>query len=341
MNLDSIDFTQPLWFWMIPALAALSLLFRKLGTADDDIGLAEIAPETRLSLINPMSTLIPAMTGARSRKTGQQALHWAVLSLLTIALASPVQTGERLPDPPENRDIHFIVDSSISMMLRDYVLDGKRVDRMSVLKQVLLHFTDGLKGERISITVFGNQAYTLVPLTRDQQLIQHMIRHIEPSIAGRYNAMGDAIALAVSRASQHRTRRQVLVLLTDADTDTGFITPHTAAQLSQEAGLPLYTVAIGSGDRKAEEERLVGLVYEPADLELLQQMSEKTGASSYQARDTQALEQAIKAIEQLEKTPVKVEPRYYREPLYHWPLLLALLLITSVQVISLVRGQRP
>jgi len=332
MNTSNIEFTQPMWFWLLPVLAGLYFLLRHQGEADDDIGLAEISPETRLHLLHPLAGLIPTSDKILHKHIGQQLLHWLVLVLLVISLASPERIGEKLPEPPENRDIHFIVDSSISMMLRDYVLDGKRVDRMSVLKQVLMHFVDGLRGERISVTVFGNQAYTLVP-------IRHMITRIEPSIAGRYNAMGDAIALAVSQASQQKTRRQVLVLLTDADTDTGIIPPRTAAQLSAEANLPLYTVAIGSGNQEAAEQRIIGLVYEPADLQLLKHLSAQTGAISYQARDTQALEQAIQAIEQLEKTPLKSEPRYYRETLYFWPMLAALLLLTLIQVVSLLRGR--
>jgi len=340
MNISNIEFTQPMWFWLLPILAGLYFILRNQGQADDDLGLAEISPETRLHLLHPLAALLPNRDKVLHKRIGQQLLHWLVLFLLITTLASPERIGEKLPEAPENRDIHFIVDSSISMMLRDYVLDGKRVDRMSVLKQVLMHFVDGLRGERISVTVFGNQAYTLVPLTRDQSLIRHMITRIEPSIAGRYNAMGDAIALAVSQASQQKTRRQVLVLLTDADTDTGIIPPRTAAQLAAEANLPLYTVAIGSGSQEAAEQRIVGLVYEPADLQLLKQLSELTGAISYQARDTQALEQAIQAIEQLEKTPLKAEPRYYREALYLWPMLLALFLFTLIQVISLLQGRR-
>jgi len=340
MNFSNIEFTQPMWFWLLPVLAGLYFLLRHQCETDDDLGLAEISPQTRLHLLHPLATLLPGSDKVIHKQIGQQLLHWLVLILLITTLASPERIGEKLPEPPENRDINFIVDSSISMMLRDYVLDGKRVDRMSVLKQVLMHFVDGLRGERISITVFGNRAYTLVPLTRDQSLIRHMITRIEPSIAGRYNAMGDAIALAVSQASQQKTRRQVLVLLTDADTDTGIIPPRTAAQLSAEAKLPLYTVAIGSGSQEAAEQRIIGLVYEPADLQLLKQLSELTGAISYQARDTQALQQAIQAIEQLEKTPLKAEPRYYREALYIWPMLLALFLFTLIQVVSLLRGRR-
>jgi len=339
LNTSNIEFTQPMWLWLLPILAGLYLLLRHLGEAEDDIGLAEISPESRLHLLHPLAVLLPTRDKMIHKRIGQQILHMLVLVLLVITLASPERIGEKLPEPPENRDIHFIVDSSISMMLRDYVLDGKRVDRMSVLKQVLMHFVDGLRGERISVTVFGNRAYTLVPLTRDQALIRHMITRIEPSIAGRYNAMGDAIALAVSQASQQKTRRQVLVLLTDADTDTGIIPPRTAAQLAAEANLPLYTVAIGSGAQEAAEQRIVGLVYEPADLQLLKQLSELTGAISYQARDTQALQKAIQAIEQLEKTPLKAEPRYYREPLYLWPMLLALSLLTLTQVSSLLKGR--
>ena len=70
-------------------------------------------------------------------------LFRSVVASIAISLTEPVRIGERLPDPPQERDIVFIVDTSISMILRDYVLDGKRIDRMTLLKGVLDRFEIG------------------------------------------------------------------------------------------------------------------------------------------------------------------------------------------------------
>jgi len=95
-------------------------------------------------------------------------------------------------------------------------------------------------------------------------------------MAGRFNAIGDAIALAVKQATQINDktgkinkRKRILVLLTDADQPTGEIEPDVAAQLAKNANLPLYTIAIGATSLAAEESRLGGLLYSPVDIRLV------------------------------------------------------------------------
>jgi Ca-activated chloride channel family protein len=213
------------------------------------------------------------------------------------------------------------------MTLRDYVMDGKRVDRMTLLKGVLDRFIQQLPGERIGIIVFGDAAYTLVPLTRDQSLLRRMLSRIQATMAGQYNNIGEAIALAIKQTQQQQQgqRRRVLVLLTDADKPTGAITPDSAAELARQAELPLYTVAIGATTKAAEEQRTTGLIYEPVDVAMLNSIATLTGARNYQANDARALEQAINDIAQHETNPRQAAPRYYREPLYLWPLLCAVI----------------
>jgi len=123
-------------------------------------------------------------------------------------------------------------------------------------------------------------------------------------------------------------------MLTDANNPTGSLDPDTAAELAVDAGLPLYTVAIGASTAAAEEQRVTGLIYEPVDVALLKSISQRTGARTYQAGDAQALEQAINDIAQHETNQRVIEPRYYREPLYLWPLLLAAVLLIISSIVS-------
>lgn len=338
MNPGDIHLLRPEWLWLLPALALVFLVWKRAGRYDEHTGLSSITPWSSLRFMHPLIPLLPRDAIPCRPMIAHSLLALIAIICLITALAEPVRTGEKLPDPPEERDIVFIVDTSVSMVLRDYVLDGKRIDRMSLLKGLLDRFVQQLRGERISIIVFGDAAYTLVPLTRDQSLVRRMLSRIETTIAGRSSVVGEGIALAVKEAGEQSDRRRILVLLTDAALPIGDITPQTAAELATREKLPLYTIAIGAGSFAAEEQRNAGLIYQPADLKLLQSLAQHTGARSYQAGSSETLQQAIADIERREKNPGKVMPRYYQQPLYTWPLILGLAILSLSQLVRLLRG---
>jgi Ca-activated chloride channel family protein len=147
------------------------------------------------------------------------------------------------------------------------------------------------------------------------------------------------VALAVKEADKSPERRRILVLISDASQSSGNITTQSAAGLAANSGLPLYTVAVGAGTYDAEEIRTSGLIYHPANLELMKKLAESTGAQSYQAGDTASLEQAITDISSAEQYTAELAPQYYRQTLYQWPLLAALLILTLFQLIRLLQRQ--
>ena len=333
------EISQPEWLWLIPVMLGISFIL-KLNTLKYIIKskparLADISDKQQL--LHPLVNKINITTSSTNIKRSFGLIKNFILFLLVLALAQPIKVGEKLPDPPQERDIIFIVDTSVSMILRDYMLNGERIDRMSLLKGVLDSFIHKLKGERMSIIVFGDHAYTLVPLTSDELLLRKMLARVQATMAGRFNAIGEAIALAVKHATKNDSssnRKRVLVLLTDADQPTGSIDPVNAAQLAKNAKLPLYTIAIGATNIAAEEKRQGGLLYSPVDLDLIQQLSSITGAKNYQAGSPNALKNAIQAISLHETNKQIMKPQYFREPLYYWLLIIALVLFSLQQLIS-------
>jgi Ca-activated chloride channel family protein len=340
MNSGLVQLDAPGWLWLIPLLVIVMLLSKRLGRYDDNTGIAGATSFSSLMFMHPLIALFPYDKLVNKPSILRSILYAIVFICLVISMAQPVRIGERLPDPPKQRDIVFIVDTSVSMVLRDYILDGKRISRMNLLKGLLSRFVGKLHDDRISIIIFADNAHTLVPLTRDTNLVQAMLARIEISMAGRSSAIGDGIALAIKQAKQASDYRRVLVLMTDADQPSGDISPESAAQLAAQEKLPLYTIAIGAGSYEADEQQTSGLIYHPADLALLESLASSTGAQSYQASDARTLQQAIADIEQREQIPTDVTPRYYREPLYMWPLLLGLLLLSLTQLVRLVKSDR-
>lgn len=333
---SDIEFLLPGFLWLLPVLVILALLWRKSASRAGMQAMSFISPASDLQVRHPLLAKLSSSSYTRLRYNPVNTIvAWMVLSCLVLALAEPVKTGSQIPDPPEQRDITFIVDASVSMLLRDYELDGERIDRMTFLKSFLDRFVQQLEGDRISVIVFGESAYTMLPLNDDAALTRHMLSRIKTTMAGRFNALGEAIALAVKQSGNIPERRRVLVLFTDADESTDSISPVAAAELARESGLPLYTIAIGAATYDAAEKELAGLIYHPANIDLLQKLAALTGAKSYQAGDKKALDEAIADIDQREKYKKEVPPRYFRIALYPIPLIAGLLVLSLYQFVRL------
>lgn len=335
---DNITLLQPMWLWLMPGLFAGQWLLSR-HTNNIEYNGIENSPGTRAHPVrHPQSSLLEFISTQPANRTGLHTiLFWLAIMAFSISLAAPQRIGEKLPDPPRERDIIFIVDTSVSMTLRDYLVNGERIDRMSVIRTMLDDFIQQLKGDRLGIIAFADTAHVLSPLTNDDSLLRNLLPKLRTGVAGRTNAIGEAITLAVKQAQQTKARRQVLILVSDAALPTGAITAEQAAALAAKEKLPLYTIAVGAGSYAAEEEnRITGLIYHPANLPLMQELAARTGAKTYQAGDHESLRSAVNDIEKLEKVTLQQTPRYYREHLYRWPLAGAILLISISQLIKLL-----
>ncbi len=335
--IERITFNHSEWLWLIAILVIIYTLFLYYGKQDKNTSLIDGLSGTSTRVRHPLYKFLSSSYQQHSNSNFTTiTIYWLILVLLVIALSEPIQIGKKLPEPPRQRDIVFIVDTSVSMVLKDYTLDEQRVDRMSVVRATLKNFIDALKGDKVSIIAFADTAHVLVPLTSDVHLLKSMLLRLRTGIAGRGSAPGDAIALAVKQIIKHKRRHQIMILLTDAALPIGSIKPIQAANIAANADLPLYTVAVGADTYSAEEKRKTGLIYHPADRILLAKMASLTGAQSYLAGNSVSLQTAIKDIEQLEFEQQKTINKYYRHSLYQWPLLLALSLLTLFQVRHLV-----
>lgn len=339
--IDAIRFLHPGWLWAwLPSVFALSLLLRR----------------NRLGAL----TRVPAFAGAQayrhprldalreldSIRLQQQAAHgafrrWAGYALLLlcihVALAQPYRPGRQLPTPPEYRDTIFIVDTSISMVLRDYLVAGERVDRMTILKSVLTHFIEQLKGNRIGLIVFSEQPYTLAPLTADAALLKTLVRRLEPAtLTGRTTDLGKAMLYTLQQLQQadesKLAQKPVLVLITDVNRTNRDMDPSAVAAYLHAQGYRFHTIGIGAASYEAQESDSRGLIYQPANFDLLKSIAESGGGRFSWADNAASLQAAIQAIQSAERRQVTVEPRYVMVPLYQWPLLAGLLWLVASQL---------
>ena len=346
----TVQFFAGHWLALIPLLFAyLGWWFSKHNPSNNlkfSPCIADIDLSAHNHYYHPLAHKLIAQSKTKIEKNSRQ-YFWLkpyfwwqsiAINLLIIALAQPVLIGERLPDPPPERDIVFLVDTSVSMQLMDYELAGKAIRRMDLLHNLLDEFAKKMDGERIAVIIFGEQSHMLIPLSNDQGLIRRMLSRVTTTLAGRYSAMGEALLMALREAKKTPDRHQTIILFTDADASRGKVTPAAAAELLAEHHIPVFTIAIGSSQRDKTDDIRGGL-YQPVNLPLLADIAQRTKGASFQVNDSEAMQQALQDILKQRQNLSIPEPQYERKDLYRYPLFTALLMLIMFQIWRLFSEQ--
>ncbi len=300
----------------------------------------------------PMRYLVPAATQTKARALkipfykdivdiaqqtyGQRLIatglrRWLVYFmwlLLVIAAAGPQWLGKPVNLPQTGRNIMLAIDLSGSMQIPDMSLEGRRVNRLAVVKNVAQQFIKQRVGDRVGLILFGSRAYLQTPLTFDRKTAESMLNDATIGLAGAQTAIGDAIGLAIKRLSKQPQGSRVLILLTDGVNNAGAVAPIEAAKLAAKNHIKIYTIGIGA-DRMLVPSIFGAQAVNPSrdlDTKTLQQMADISGGLFFRAKNTQALRQIYQRLNQLE--PVSTQKSTFRPitPLYPWSLALALLL---------------
>ncbi len=354
MNFFDIQFLHWQWLLLLPIVWAYLVWWHKKSVPkNQQASMINIELSATNHFYHPLTKqLIKASqsTPNTRRLLWKQTAFWLnglIISLLLSALAQPVLIGERLQDPPPERDIVFLVDTSISMQLKDYQQQGQSIKRIDVLRNLLDEFVSKMKGEKISIILFAEKSYVLVPLSSDQNLLRQMLKRITSTLAGRYTAVGDALLMALNETKKQQAmlstqtknptkRHQTFILFTDADTSRGSVTTTAAAKIIAEEGIPVFTIAIGSTQQDGER-KIEGGLYHPVDLALLKAISEQTNGKSYQVNDVKTMQDALQNILEQRQNTALAKPIYEQESLYYYFLFIALFLLVLSQLLQLLR----
>ncbi|MEX2257721.1 MAG: VWA domain-containing protein [Woeseia sp.] len=295
---------------------------------------------------------VPSLAGfavLTDRSKSEQLSNWRLWVagvawiLLVIAAAKPERIGDELDVPVTGRNLMLAVDLSGSMDAKDFELGNRRVDRLTATKAVASDFIARREGDRIGLILFGERAYLQVPLTLDRETVNILLMEAFIGLAGEKTAIGDAITLAVKRIHEQGSAAadQVLIVLTDGANTAGAIEPLKAAELAQQIGLRIYTIGIGAEQMVVSSiTGGVRRVNPSADLdeETLTAIADMTGGRYFRARDTAALQDIYRLLDEIE--PV-AEPEAGFRPvsaLYYWPLGGAFLLAHVLAVASLLSG---
>lgn len=328
-----LEFHWPLCFLLLP----LPWLYRRwLPAARNRSAALQVSFIDRLQAMQGLST--------EGRRIGNKWPYILVWLLLLCAAARPQWLGEPLPTATSGRDMMLAVDLSGSMEFRDMHLDGREVDRLTLVKALLGDFIERRHGDRVGLILFGSQAYVQAPLTHDRQAVADWLEESFIGLPGRETAIGDAIGLAIKRLQHEAAASRVLLLISDGANTAGSVSPLQAARLAAEHQIRIFTVGIGADVLpQTSTFSFLGLQSDPSielDEESLQDIARLTGGEYFRARNAEDLLAIYQRLDQLEPALRADLPDRHTIPLYPWPLGLALLLSLGMSLLVVQRGRQ-
>lgn len=241
---------------------------------------------------------------------------WAYLS---YAMMQPRKPQKFTPSNIEVNDIILSIDVSRSMLAEDI-----KPNRLEVAKDRIRDFVRMRPTDRISVIIFSEKVFTLLPLTTDPALVDQVLSEISIGYLGSGTNIGDGLALAVARAVGSETKNKVIILLTDGVANVGTLTPLQAAEEAKKFGIKVYTIGLGTDEdaRIPVGNGIFGTQYQlipggSIDYKTLKEISDLTGGKFYPAKSNGALKEILDDIQKLEKTEIKVNHKIvYDEQFY-------------------------
>ncbi len=223
----------------------------------------------------------------------------ATLTLLCIAAARP---RVPLPAAADRATVVLVVDVSISMNAQDVA-----PTRLEAARTAIRSFVDRVpSGVKVGLIAFSDDAKVLTVPTTDRDALRAGIASLRP---GMGTAIGDAVARGVElvrasigapagsaappggAAGKKGAPVGAVVLLSDGAQTQGALLPEEGAQLAQRAGIPVYTIALGTDAGTVTVNRLGSPieVLVPPDRLTLARIAETTGGSTFEAKDSKRL----------------------------------------------------
>ncbi|HEY7179535.1 MAG TPA: VWA domain-containing protein [Gaiella sp.] len=250
----------------------------------------------RYTNVEVLRAVAPRLPGRREWAVA--GLLLGVLGLLCLALARPHVNRVR---PVENATVLLVVDTSRSMLSTDIA-----PSRLEAAKAAARAFLDRVPDRlRVGLVTFAGEPTVAALPTHDRQALHRSVDAIDPfGSGGGGTAIGDALARSVELARDTfsegagagapaptgRIPGVTILFLSDGRQFQGILPPEAGAAQAARAGIPVYTVALGTDDPD-DGGGVFGFARTP-DRETLRAIAETTGGEYFAARSAGALTSA-------------------------------------------------
>jgi Ca-activated chloride channel family protein len=316
-----IRFLQPDWFWLMAALPLVWLWRGRRGPVAaleySDVSLARDVARSSRSRIGGWVWVMPLIAAA----------------LMIVGLARPQRQNSRVEVTANGIDIVLGLDVSGSMQALDFKTEGRRLNRIAIVKSVVSKFIEERPNDRIGLVAFAGAPYLVSPLTLDHDWLLQNLERVDIGGVDDGTAIGSAIASAVNHLRETHAKSKVVILLTDGVNNTGKIAPIAAAEAAKALGVKIYTIGVGVRgeapipvkDERGNSHIIMARV--DVDEKTLQTVADLTGGRFYRATDTDSLQRIYEQINGFEKSAQTVQKFEHVQELYSWALIPSLLLL--------------
>ena len=252
--------------------------------------------------------------------------------LLVAALARPQWIEPPVVKEVPTRDLLLGVDLSGSMDTEDFTSkEGKKINRLAAVKEVLDGFLERRKGDRVGLIFFGTAPFIQAPFTEDLELCRELLAEAQVGMAGPKTAFGDTIGLAINMFKESSVKDKLLIVLTDGNDISSSVEPVKAAQIASDNDIVIYSVAVGDPEAVGEEK---------LDEKTLQSVASTTGGYFFRAEDRTELEKIYEKIDAISTHDIETTSYRPRIDMYHWPLGIAILLSLLMHTLRAIKTAR-
>lgn len=317
-----IQLTYP---WILIALPFPWLIWRFLKPYKTQSTSVRIPFFSRL--VNAAGARPEAGATVLKKNTIQIVAGTCVWCLLLLAATKPVYVGDPIEKELAARDVMLAVDISGSMETSDLATaEGRTIERLAAVKEVLRKFIADREEDRIGLIVFGSRAYVQVPFTQDLSAAKELLNSIRVGMAGPQTALGDAVGLAIRTFERSDVEQRMLIILTDGSDTASKMTPLNAAAIAAQKDVRIFTIGIGNPDAEGEER---------VDFDVLQEMAKEASGKFFTPDDQESLLRVYQEID--EAVPRETKALSYRpeRSLIHWPAGTACVVILLTYLILL------
>lgn len=238
-------------------------------------------------------------------------LKWLGITMMIIALSSPVKDEPYELEPKDGYEIALILDASQSMQAQGFDEGNQNLNRFDVVKSIVNDFIKQRSEDNIGLVVFGQYSFIASPLTYDENILKRIVSQLQIGMAGKYTALYEALAQGVNLFKMSKSKSKVAILLTDGHSTVGVdkIPLDVALDMAKKEGVKVYPIGIGMPN---EYNRKV-----------LLEIAEGTGGVAFGASSATELLDVYKKIDSLEKSKIKAETFSNLDYYYIYPLFVA------------------
>lgn len=268
--------------------------------------------------------VLAVVAGGRAwRPYAPPTVFLVALAALCVGVARPRTTTLV---PQERATVILVLDVSRSMGAKDV-----KPTRLGAAEAAVRAFLDRVpKRLRIGLIAFAGVPSVVAPATTNHELVRQSLNGITDYGALGGTAIGDALAAAVDLGQQavagsanitaaarstSPTRGLVAILFLSDGAQRGgyYLRPLQGADRARTAGIPVYTVALGtpSGTLDSGSGVLGGNISVPPDPVTLRTIAERTGGKFFEARSTEGVNAAYANLgSKLGRKPAKTDVTY-------------------------------